>query len=72
MFDYKKKLQKSPNENRKGFAISKLHTLFTGGKKLWYKSEAKKIIVLLYYFMLLSKPIVNPLMPGGNKKVTHT
>ena len=34
MFDYKKKLQKSPNENRKGFAISKLHTLFTGGKKL--------------------------------------
>ena len=55
MFDYKKKLQKSRNENRKGFAISKLHTLFTGGKKLWYKPETKNFIVLLYYFILLSK-----------------
>ena len=23
------------NENRKGFAVSKLHILFEGGKKLW-------------------------------------
>ena len=26
---------KSQNENRKGFGISKLRTLFTGSKKLW-------------------------------------
>ena len=33
MFDYKKKF--SRNENRKGFAISKLRTLYTGGKIVW-------------------------------------
>ena len=55
MLDYKKKLQKSRNENRKSFAISKLHTLFTGSKKLWYKPKTKNFILLLYYFILLSK-----------------
>ena len=33
MFDYKKKLQKSQNDNKKGFTVSKLRTLFTGGQK---------------------------------------
>ena len=37
MFDYKKKLQKSQNENRKDFAISKLCNLFTSGKKTLVK-----------------------------------
>ena len=44
MFDYKKKLQNSRNENRKGFATSKLCNLFTSGKKNYF-------IVLLQYFM---------------------
>ena len=35
MFDYKKMLQNSQHENRKGVAISKLCTLFIGAKKLW-------------------------------------
>ena len=34
MFDYEKKLQESWNDNKKGFAILKLHTLFMGGQKL--------------------------------------
>ena len=57
MFDYKKKLQKSRNENRKGFAISKIHTLFTGGKKLWYKPETKKIrcTTVLFHITFKSK-----------------
>ena len=33
IFDYKKKLQKSQNENRKGFGILKICTILTGGKK---------------------------------------
>ena len=47
MFDYKKKLQKSQNDNKKGFTVSKLRTLFTGGQKQWQKPETKYFIVLL-------------------------
>ena len=41
MFGYKKKLQKSQNENRKGFAISKLYTLFYRQQKTLVKSWNK-------------------------------
>ena len=45
--DYKKKLQKSRNENRKGFAISKLCNLFTSAKKNFGKTLKQNIS--LYY-----------------------
>ena len=45
--DYKKKFQKSRNEKRKGFAISKLCNLFAGGKKNFGKTLKQNII--LYY-----------------------
>ena len=45
--DYKKKLQKSRNENRKGFAISKLCNLFVSGKKNFRKTLKQNIS--LYY-----------------------
>ena len=35
MFDYKNKLEKSQNQNRKDFAISKLRTLLRVARKLW-------------------------------------
>ena len=57
MFDYKKKLQKSQNENRKGFAISKIHALQVA-KNFGINLKQKKFVVLLYYFILLSKASV--------------
>ena len=51
MFDYKKKLQKSRNENRKGFAISKLRNFFMSGKKNFGKA-LKQNISLYYCFIL--------------------
>ena len=50
-FNYKKNL-KSKNENWKGFATSKLHTLFTGGKKLWQKPETICVIDFLSKLVL--------------------
>ena len=43
MLDYKKKLQKSWNENRKGFAISKLCNVFTSGTKNFGKTLKQNI-----------------------------
>ena len=51
MFDYKKKLQKSRNENRKGFAISKLRNFFMSGKKNFGKA-LKQNISLCHCFIL--------------------
>ena len=56
MFDYKKKLQKLRNENRKGFAISKLRALLWMAKN--FGKNLKQTISLYYctiYFILLSK-----------------
>ena len=47
MFHYKRKLQKSRNENRKDFVKLKLRIVFTGGTKLWEKPETKYFIVFL-------------------------
>ena len=40
----------------------------------WMKHPTKmfKPKVLEAYCIVLEKPIINPLMPGGNKKVTYT
>ena len=54
MFDYRNKIQKLRNENGKGL-LYRNYALFLRVVKTWKKPETKYFVVLLYYFILLSK-----------------
>ena len=49
MFDYRNKLQKSQNEKRKGFVLSKICTLFAGDENL-KQNVSLYYCTISYYF----------------------
>ena len=49
MFDYRNKLQKLQNENKKGFVVLKIRALFAGDKNL-KQNISFYYCTILYYF----------------------